>query len=91
MRSRPRNRSNGVQLSPRQVQAVRLAADGLSDVAAAAVMGVAVTTYRTHLLQARWRLGAVNRKVAAVLAWRAGLIPRPEEKILRGGLRRLRA
>jgi two-component system, NarL family, response regulator len=66
-------------LSPRQLDIVRLAANGHTDQAIAHELGLSLHTVRD---QWRWqikpRLGAVDRTHAAVLATLAGLV-RPED------------
>lgn len=54
-------------LSSRQLEAVRLAARGLSDAEIATRMGISIHTVKQHLEDARHRLGAANRTEAAVI------------------------
>ncbi|MFE0651014.1 response regulator transcription factor [Streptomyces sp. NPDC059534] len=67
--------STPTRLSPRQLDIVRLAANGLTDAAIAHQLGLSLHTVRD---QWRWgikpRLGAVDRTNAVALAFASGLI-----------------
>lgn len=62
-------------LSPRQLDILRLAANGLTDAAIAHLLGLSLHTVRD---QWRWgikpRLGAIDRTNAVALAFAAGLL-----------------
>ena len=62
------------QLSPREAACLRWKAHGKSDSEIADILGVAVSTIRFHLENARTRLDAMNTTHAVALAIRAGLI-----------------
>lgn len=61
-------------LSPRQKQALCLAACGLTDIEAARQMAVAPRTIRGYLQEARRRLNALNTTHAVAIALVARLI-----------------
>lgn len=61
-------------LSGQQLRVVELLADGLSDDAIAARMGIGVRTVRQHIIEARCKLLAANRVQLAVQAVRHGVI-----------------
>ncbi|HEU5222060.1 MAG TPA: response regulator transcription factor [Candidatus Lumbricidophila sp.] len=63
-------------LTDRERDAARLVAAGATDAEIAARMHVAPTTVKTHVQQARLKLGARNRTQIAVLVERAGETPR---------------
>ncbi|MER7797412.1 response regulator transcription factor [Microbacterium sp. NPDC096154] len=62
-------------LTERERDAVRLVATGASDDEIARAMHVAASTAKTHIQQARLKLGARNRTHIAVLVERAGETP----------------
>lgn len=64
-----------VVLPARQVQVLRLVAEGLSNQQAADRMGVAEGSIRGHLYRASKTLGARHRVHAVVLATAAGVLP----------------
>lgn len=61
-------------LSPRQIEVLELAADGLDNGRIAAVLGISEETVKTHWKHARYRLGARNGKHAVAVALSRGLI-----------------
>lgn len=63
-----------IRLSPRELEALRLAADGLSMPEIAESTGRATETVKTQLARARSKLGARNVAHAVALAFRAGLV-----------------
>jgi len=71
-------------LSPRQKQALALAAQGRTDIEAARCMGVAPRTLRGYLLEARRRLNAVNTTHAVAIALVARLIEFDIDLVLLG-------
>lgn len=64
----------GAKLSPREQQALRLCADGLSDGGIAGAMGIATTTAHFHVERAKRALGATTRAQAVAVALSRGLI-----------------
>jgi DNA-binding NarL/FixJ family response regulator len=62
------------ELSPREAQVLRLAADGLPVAEIARELFISTTTARTHLHRIYGKLGARNRSDAVASAVRAGLI-----------------
>ncbi len=61
-------------LSPREEQLLWLVADGMSNGAIAAGLGVSVATVKTTVARMRRKLGAANRAHAVTLGFRAGLL-----------------
>jgi DNA-binding NarL/FixJ family response regulator len=66
-----RERAN---LTPRQMQLIRLAADGMSNYAIARQLHIAEGTVHNHFYDAYHRLGARNRAHAAAICWQRRLI-----------------
>jgi DNA-binding NarL/FixJ family response regulator len=62
------------RLTPRQVQVVRLLADGRSTLQIAAELHLAVETVRNHVRGALRRLGAHSRLEAIAVARRDGIL-----------------
>lgn len=67
-------RSTAAQLTPRELDVLRLVADGRSHAQIAAQLGIGVETARTHLKNACDRLRASNRTHAVATAIRAGVL-----------------
>ena len=67
-------RGRVADLTPREFEVLRLAADGRNNAAIAAELGVAERTVKFHLQNADLKLGARNRTEAAAIARRGGLI-----------------
>lgn len=63
-------------LSPRECEVLVLVAEGLTNAAIGARLAIGMTTVRTHVVHILEKLGARDRTEAAVLAVRAGLVPR---------------
>lgn len=61
-------------LSRRQLEAIRLAADGMTNPEIAERMGIGPESVKTHLHQAYGKLGACNRTHAVRLARERGII-----------------
>jgi DNA-binding CsgD family transcriptional regulator len=59
--------------TPRELEALRLAAEGHSNVEISLVLGVSLSTAKTYLREASWKLGARNRAHAAAIAVQIGL------------------
>lgn len=64
-------------LTPRERQALALAAEGLSNDEIGARMLVARSTVRSHLKAAYYKLGALDRANAVHIAWQQGILPTP--------------
>ncbi len=62
------------ELTPRETQVLELVADGLSNKAIAAALGVSDETVKFHLASVFGKLGASNRTDAVRLALRHGLV-----------------
>lgn len=70
-----RNAADGVGvLSPREVECLGLAAAGKSEWEISRILGISEHTSEKHLLNAKMKLGAVNRVQAVAEAIRRGLI-----------------
>lgn len=67
-------RRQQAKLTPRQIQALLLAAEGLSYKAIAAQMGVSVMTIRNHFYFVHRSLNTLNTTHSVVVAWRLGLL-----------------
>lgn len=68
------------RLSVREVEVVRLVAEGLQDKEIAARLLISTRTVHSHLVNARAKTGAPNRTALGILAVVEGLVPR--ERIL---------
>ena len=67
-------------LTPRQMEVLRLLADGRSDADIACLLGVTVATARTHVRQVRQALKVPSRGQAVAKAYAEGLLARPIHK-----------
>lgn len=63
-----------VELAPRELRALRLAAEGMTVAEAAAAAGVSENTMKTQLQEALERLGARNKPHAVAICFREGLL-----------------
>lgn len=66
--------ATGEALTAREVQVLRLTADGLSNLAIAGRLDLTEDTIKSHLARATRKLGALNRVNAVTLALRTGLL-----------------
>jgi DNA-binding CsgD family transcriptional regulator len=85
-------RAAGLNLSPRELEVLRLMADGLTPDAAARELGITSHTCRDHLKRLRAKLGCASTLQAVVTAARLGILPafgpahgRPTTSRTRGG------
>lgn len=65
------------ELSARELEVLRLAAQGLRDAEIGVRLGIRYKTVKGHLTQVYQKLGAVNRTQAVIVAIRAGLMGAP--------------
>lgn len=69
-------------LTPRELEALRLAADGLSSAQIAAKMGIGKTTVAAHLLSAFAKLDANGRTNAVHIAHLRGILPHAAPEVV---------
>jgi len=62
------------KLSPRELELVRMFADGKSEKSAAQQLGIALTTVKGHSRNLRAKLGAANTVHAVAKSFRAGVL-----------------
>ncbi|MBR8740435.1 response regulator transcription factor [Nocardiopsis sp. MG754419] len=62
-------------LSPREVEVLRLAADGHTNAAIGRTLNISATTVKTHLMRVYEKLGVGDRTAAVSQAMRRGLLP----------------
>lgn len=67
-------RNPGVSLSPRELQVLRLVADGLGNAAIAQQLVVTELTVKSHLVHVYAKLGVSSRTAAVSAARRSGLL-----------------
>ena len=63
-----------IDLTPREIECLELAADGKSEWEISRILGISEHTSEKHLLNAKTKLGAVNRTQAVAVAIRLGFI-----------------
>ncbi|MGW5879389.1 response regulator [Nocardiopsis terrae] len=72
---RQRSEPAGPVLSPREVEVLRLAADGRTNAAIGRALHISPTTVKTHLMRVYEKLGVGDRTSAVSQALRRGLLP----------------
>jgi DNA-binding NarL/FixJ family response regulator len=73
------------RLTPREVQVLRLVAEGLSNEQIADLLVIAESTAKTHVKRVLQKIDARDRAQAVVLAYRAGLMARGGRPAADGG------
>lgn len=63
-----------IELSPRELEALQMMADGLSNVEIAAKMQISAETVKSHVRHVLWKVNAKNRTHAVGIAFRRGLV-----------------
>ena len=71
----PPRAATNLGLSDREVQVIRLIADGHSNEAAAARLGICTLTVKSHLARMCRRLHVTGRAHLVHIAWKAGVLP----------------
>ena len=77
-RDRDRRSTRTRMLTKREIQILRLVADGLSNDEIAARMGLSPRTVQTHIASSLRKTGTRNRAHLAVVGVREGLVPLEE-------------
>jgi len=62
-------------LTKREIEVLRMVADGLSNKEIAAELGISTHTAKFHVAQIIAKLGAMSRTEAALIGVRRGLVP----------------
>ena len=69
-----RARAEAFALTPRELDALRLLADGMTNKEIGGQLGIAEDTVKKHVQNIIWKLRAADRTQAAITAYRAGLL-----------------
>lgn len=72
---RQRDEEPAATLSPREIQVLRMAADGKTNTAIGHALHISATTVKTHLMRVYEKLGVSDRTSAVSQAIRRGLLP----------------
>lgn len=72
--------SRGEPLSRRELEVLRLTADGLSDAEIGEELDLSIDTVKTHLKRLRAKLGAKNRAHAVALGFDRRLLTRAAQR-----------
>lgn len=70
----PRSRTAPPSLTPRELDVLRLLADGMTNKEIGGRLSIAEDTVKKHVQNIIWKLRAADRTQAAILAYRAGLL-----------------
>ena len=73
VRNEDRQRKLSTMLTPREIEIVRLVAQGLTNAQIGAALFISAGTAKTHIANVQGKLGLHNRVGLAAWAWRAGL------------------
>lgn len=69
-----RARAESLSLTPRELDVLRLLADGLTNKEIGGQLSIAEDTVKKHVQNIIWKLRAADRTQAAIVAYRAGLL-----------------
>lgn len=69
-----RTRAESLSLTPRELDVLRLLADGMTNKEIGGQLSIAEDTVKKHVQNIIWKLRAADRTQAAILAYRAGLL-----------------
>lgn len=73
-----RSRAESFSLTPRELDVLRLLADGLTNKEIGGQLAIAEDTVKKHVQNIIWKLRAADRTQAAIVAYRAGLLDPPD-------------
>jgi two-component system, NarL family, response regulator LiaR len=77
LQARPHEQGSGIgQLTDRELEVLRLIADGLSNAVIAERLVISEGTVKTHVSHILTKLDLADRTQAAALAWQQGLVDR---------------
>jgi DNA-binding NarL/FixJ family response regulator len=69
-----RARAESFALTPRELDVLRLLADGMTNKEIGGQLSIAEDTVKKHVQNIIWKLRAADRTQAAIIAYRAGLL-----------------
>ena len=69
-----RSRAEAFALTPRELEALRLLADGMTNKEIGNALSIAEDTVKKHVQNIIWKLRAADRTQAAIIAYRSGLL-----------------